>query len=142
MNLRQIIKKTQGERMDNSKFVRFSNLKAGYDKQGFAYIYAKSWSTHHYNEEGRVVKNLDRYKYVTYIKFLDQKLNVDVSCSCADFMFRWEYALNKKGAAEIYYSNGQPAVTTNPKSIAAPCKHLIAMARTIQDKVPGLSKVF
>ncbi len=60
------------------------------------------------------------------------KSYVRVSCSCGDWWSHWEYAVNKKGAAEIKYSNGEPPVVTNPSMIPGMCKHLYALARIIQ----------
>lgn len=65
-------------------------------------------------------------KYVTHIDFLNKK-DVKVSCSCPDFWARWEYALHKRGAADIVYSNGEPPVVRNPRMYPGCCKHLIAL---------------
>lgn len=50
-----------------------------------------------------------------------------VSCSCKDFKYRWEYANAQSQNAEIKYSNGQPALVTNPKNKKQLCKHLYAI---------------
>lgn len=57
---------------------------------------------------------------------------VKVSCSCGDWWSHWEYAVNKRGAADIKYSNGEPPVVQNPTQIPGMCKHLYALARLIQ----------
>lgn len=53
--------------------------------------------------------------------------NVKVSCDCEWFMYYCEYALSKWGAANIKFSNGEPAYTTNPGNVALICKHLYAL---------------
>lgn len=47
-----------------------------------------------------------------------------VSCDCERFTFQWEYALTKKGASSIRFSNGDAPVSTNPRLKAAACKHV------------------
>lgn len=47
-----------------------------------------------------------------------------VSCDCDRFQFTWEYALAKKGASSIRFSNGEPPVEKNPRLHAAGCKHV------------------
>lgn len=43
---------------------------------------------------------------------------------------------HKHGAADIYYSNGQPARITNPKNLPFLCKHLVALYLKIANKLP------
>lgn len=52
-----------------------------------------------------------------------------VSCECDRFMYYFEYALMKKGAAKVKYSNGEPPVVTNPNLITGMCKHLISLSK-------------
>ena len=51
------------------------------------------------------------------------------SCNCSRFMYVWEYALMRKGAAKIIFGNGEPPHQTNPHMLASGCKHLIALCR-------------
>lgn len=53
--------------------------------------------------------------------------HVKVSCSCEFFMYNSEYALHKWGAANIRYSNGEPATFTNSDNFPILCKHLYAL---------------
>jgi hypothetical protein len=50
---------------------------------------------------------------------------VKVSCDCGFFWSHCEVALNKKGAADIKFSNGKPPVEKNPAMIPLVCKHLV-----------------
>ena len=56
---------------------------------------------------------------------------VIVSCSCEDYMFRWEYANAAHGASRIIYGNGDPPEYTNPLLAYGLCKHLVALAKKI-----------
>lgn len=50
--------------------------------------------------------------------------DVKVTCDCERFTFYYEYALAKKGAADIIQSTGEKPTTTNPSMKAGLCKHL------------------
>lgn len=52
---------------------------------------------------------------------------VKVSCTCKRFLYYYEYVLSQKGAADIIYSNGDPALSTNPSGYLGVCKHLLAV---------------
>lgn len=79
----------------------------------------------------------DTVKYSTSLTFIKGDKAV-LSCSCDDFMYRWEYALAKKGGAEIKYSNGEAPGNSNPTLIAGCCKHVIALYNKLQaeEKIP------
>lgn len=47
-----------------------------------------------------------------------------VSCTCAFFLYRCEFALARVGSSSIVHSNGQPARHTNPRNIPYVCKHV------------------
>lgn len=50
--------------------------------------------------------------------------NIKVSCDCERFTFYFEYALWKRKAADIIYSNGEQPLVTNPSHRMGVCKHL------------------
>jgi intein/homing endonuclease len=54
--------------------------------------------------------------------------------NCEAFMFWCEYALYKKKASDIYFSNGKPPVVRNPKMIPYPCKHIYKLGTAILAK--------
>lgn len=60
---------------------------------------------------------------------------VKCSCTCPYFVF-WgcEVPLNKRGAANIKYSNGAPPVIRNPTSKRRFCKHGLALMRLIRQR--------
>ena len=49
---------------------------------------------------------------------------IKVSCTCEYFTYVCEYALHKKGAADIIHSNGEPPKNTNPSLVPTVCVHL------------------
>lgn len=70
------------------------------------------------------------------LKISDRKQKVMVSCECENYMFMWEYANAKHGAAKLIYGNGEPPSFTNPGEVAGLCKHATAVAnRVIQEKL-------
>ena len=135
LTLKQIVQKTDPVRIANSKFVRIIKFKSGYTPRGTGYAACQSYSTHHYDSKGRRVINPDKTKYVTVVEFLDKKLHVNVSCSCSDFMYSFEVALHKKGAADIEYSNGMSPDVRNPAHTTACCKHLVQLYFRIRNKL-------
>lgn len=60
--------------------------------------------------------------------------HVKVACDCEYFLYICEYALNRKGAADIKYSNGKPPTTTNPTLIPTMCVHLVKFCKVVQQK--------
>jgi hypothetical protein len=63
-----------------------------------------------------------------------------VQCDCERFKFTWEYALAKVGASRIFYSNGEPPVSTNPRLYPACCKHLYFCLNDLLKKKGGISR--
>lgn len=65
----------------------------------------------------------------------DTKFNkqdrIKVSCACEFHCFYSEYALWTWGAANIRYSNGQPANVRNPSNMPIVCKHMMAVLNGI-----------
>jgi len=117
----------------NARFVKVVAFKKGYNRLGQATAIAKTYTPLEFNSAKTVVRSRDLNRYVSSIVFLDKKLNVKVSCSCPDFLFRWEYPLYANGAADIVYGNGDPANTTNPGNVPGMCKHLIALRVLIKN---------
>lgn len=79
--------------------------------------------------KGQVKRN----RYKTEIKWVSDK-HVMLSCSCYDFMYRWEYALAKRGASVIRYCNGEHPDAANPRLIPGCCKHLVHLYGHLEDK--------
>ena len=142
LTLPQIVQRTAGRRKESAKYVKIVYVKKGWDSLGRGFVACASYSTKIWSPlKQRFVKNTTGpngkpRRYVTVIVFLDPRLHVISSCSCADFKYRWEVALNHKQAAEIEYSNGELPVIRNPSMRAAQCKHLIALYWHIEPHLP------
>lgn len=117
INLATIIRNIDWGRQERAEYVRLVSVKYGRSRQtGQPKGVAKAFS----RREGSDATN----RYTCVVNCLDGASNVSVSCSCPDFCFKWEYALHKHGAADIIYSTGQPAATTNPGNKPGVCKHV------------------
>lgn len=138
MIIQDLFRRTDADRKFLAKYVRLIQTKIGYTPDGYGFVAAKTQSTHHVDRHGFLVRTpvSQRNTYATIITFIDHKLNVRVSCSCHDFMYRQEYALFKRKAAEITYSNGEPALTTNPTNKPYMCKHLCALYMKHAKQIP------
>ena len=142
LTLPQIVKRVNKRRHESAKYVKIIHMKKGYDSLGRGFVASASYSTKvfdHYRQKfvkNKTGKDGKPNRYVTVIIFLDTYLHVIVSCSCADFKYRWEVALNHKQAADIEYSNGELPVIRNPSMRPAQCKHLVALFNRIKDQLP------
>lgn len=64
------------------------------------------------------------------------KQRVMVSCQCENYIYMWEYANAKHGAAKIIYGNGEAPNFTNPGEVPGLCKHATAVTnRILQEKL-------
>lgn len=115
----QIIKLTPKDRQRLATTVKILKAKKGYDEQGRYILAAVTHSTE--DALGRRIPSSQVVKYVSTVTYLDKKNHVLLSCSCPDFMYRFEVALNKKGAAVIEYSNGKRPRITNSEEVPGAC---------------------
>lgn len=134
LNLPQLVKLSEPLRKVNSKFVKVVGYKTGMDKKGIPTAVAKTYTDLEYNVHHKVVRTSST-RYISSVKFLDRKHKwVQVSCSCPDYLYRWEYANHMHGASEIIFGNGEPAGATNPENRPGLCKHLLALRKIIKDR--------
>lgn len=139
MQFLRLARRTTAKRKEASKYVTFLQAKRGYTREGYAFVAVQSHSTHEWNEStGRFERTNTRPKYVTIVTIVDHRSNCIVSCSCADFKYRWEVALNLHDAAEIEYSNGELPVIRNPQLEPRFCKHLYRLAQAIGPQINKL----
>jgi hypothetical protein len=131
LTFKEILTRTPGNRVELSQFVKITYLKFGNSRKlGVPKAICQSYS----QDKDRAGK-VKKFKYVTMMEFYaDSK--VKVSCSCADHLYRWEYALVRKKASYFTYSNHEKPVETNPRLIPACCKHVIALYKSL--KLKGL----
>ncbi|QBQ74619.1 hypothetical protein BcepSauron_239 [Burkholderia phage BcepSauron] len=143
LTLPQIAQRTSARRKESAKYVKITYQKRGWDSLGRGYVACASYSTKIWDPYKRKYVRNTRgpggkpRRYVTVIVFLDPRLHVAVSCSCPDFRYRWEVALNRKQAAEIEYSNGELPVIRNPRMTTSSCKHLFKLYETIKPQLPA-----
>ncbi len=130
LTIRMILANCTRDRLLLARDVTIKTVTEGHDKgTGGPVVRAKTTSL-------RDAKGKRRDKpptYTTEVRGLDSgkplsRQYVEVACSCEDFVFGgWEYALNKRGAAQIRYGNGEPPVEKNPRLVPGACKHLIRL---------------
>jgi len=94
------------------------------------------YATIYDRETAKELGKIRRHKL--YIRAIDgpaHKLSagnhVVVSCSCENFLYVDEVALNKKDAANIRYSNAKLPVETNPLMVPQCCKHLFRLGSSV-----------
>ena len=140
MTMKQIQANTPRDRKILVPYVSITHLKKKQtkpDRRRILQAITSSTGAPH-PRSGQVLKKKEKNRYITYVEALQGdskplgKSYIKVSCECGDFWSHWEYALNRRGAADIEYSNGEPPVVTNPTLIAGACKHIMAMFQLIQ----------
>jgi hypothetical protein len=122
----RILRATLPDRIDKSAYVKLTSVKTGVSKSsGKRKIIAQAVSIDK--------KSPDRVKYNASLEFHGDD-RVKLSCSCSDFLFRWEYALTQKGGADIVYGDGDPPDDKNPSQKPGCCKHLVALIFVAQER--------
>lgn len=120
----QIMKNVDFGRQERAEYVKVIGLKTGKSKKtGLFKAISKAYSRKQGAERG--------YTYACAVTQLDKKGNVRVSCSCPDFLFRYEFVLWRKGAADIYYCNGE--APQQPKKPGC-CKHLVMTFKSVFER--------
>jgi len=131
MTMREIMEKTPANRRIKAKVVKIKKIKVRKNVDGYPEVVAKTASTE--TPTGEPKTPMHQSNYVTAIEVYPKK-KVVVSCSCADFLYTWEVALKKKGAARIEYSNGKSPKDRNPGMIPGCCGHLYALGKYLISK--------
>lgn len=136
LNLEQLLKRTPKDRIDSAAGVKILSPVSRSIIKKNPVLKADVFSA--VNPKGERVAKPTKYKLrVENLDGADSKFsegNLKVSCTCSDFWATWEYALNKKGAADIKYCNGQPPDIKNPRRIPGVCKHLYRFLKSIKSK--------
>lgn len=142
LTMPQIIRGVDYRRRESAKYTKIIYQKRGWDSRGLGFVACKSYSTKEWdpNKQRYVPNPRIKSRYVTVIIFLDQRLHVEVGCSCPDFRYRQEVALNHKRAAEVLYSNGELPKIRNPQMKVYCCKHLYKLWQTILPEIPKVPK--
>ena len=134
MKMDTLYRKTDRRRKINARLVIIQYYRAGRDEKGYPTAIARTHSPLEYTVHRKVIPALDRKaRYVTSIKFKDKQMNVHVSCSCQDYMYRTEFLNAQAGAGEIIYGNGEPPTKVDNPGVRM-CKHLIALRDLVKKK--------
>jgi hypothetical protein len=134
MKMDKLLKNTDAMRRANAKFVKVVNYKAGRDKDKRPTAMAKTYTPHKYNLHYHVVNDPDKKRYVSAITFLNPQLDVEVTCSCPDYVFSGaEYNNAQVGASKIRYGNGEPPDATKSDRPSL-CKHLVALRALVKER--------
>lgn len=133
-SLKELIRNTPRLFMNNAVDVEAHKYKSLFTKAGRRAVKGIMVT----NDPWRPDK-VKRY-HETYIVGLDKNgekkplykhKRVLAQCTCENYVFTWEYANARCGAAYLIYSNGEPPVWTNPGMAVGLCKHLIALAKIV-----------
>jgi hypothetical protein len=136
MTVDRLLAKTRPQQIELSQNVVIKNVRFRHHKKSLnPVILCETYS----KKTGKGASGYD--KYVTYIEALHSKKGakfsqtfVKVGCSCPFFTFFAEVALAKHGAADVFFSNGDPPVVRNPKERPLLCKHLVKLVGRVKDK--------
>lgn len=127
LSLKQLLKATPSLMKSNSEDVVIKTLRTAKTKAGLPGVRSKTTTItkrpSHVYDTSFVGKEMG--------KPISSQKHVIASCSCDNFCYYWEVALNHWGSAVIKYSNGDHPDVTNPGLHPGLCKHLYKLGRTI-----------
>lgn len=133
-SLKELIRDTFKICINNAVDVEAHRYRSAKTKAGRKAVKGIMWT----NDPFRPDK-VRRY-HETYIVGLDKNgedkplykhKRVLVQCTCENYVYWWEYANARCGAAYLIYSNGEPPVWTNPGMSVGLCKHLVALSKIV-----------
>jgi len=75
-----------------------------------------------------------RVRIYETIPYKSNKAETWVDCTCNDFRYRWDYALNKKGSSGRLHAKKKAPKITNPDELAGTCKHVYAAMQWLKNK--------
>lgn len=138
MAARDILAKTLPRTLGGARYVVIDQAEPKVLRGGFAALKCRTFTTH--DLDGKPKSERKKYATVVYATEPDTRLyasRLKVSCSCdAHVYWGGEYALWRKGAADIKYGNGDPPDVRNPRLVPWACKHIAAvLGHVIRKKV-------
>ncbi len=137
LTMRQIRKATPSSIFGNHEYSRVVKMSRGRTKAGARFVRALTCSP--WDNNGFRRANPPQYSTsVVVVGTRAKKVAIKsawlmfdyikCSCSCPYFTFYGcEVELWKRGAADIYYSNGKDPIVRNPAERPWACKHLLAL---------------
>jgi hypothetical protein len=137
LTAREILADTTPRTQNASRWVVISQAEPKVLKGGYPALKMRTYSTHDVDGNVKAAKP-QTYQTTVYATEQAKRLHVaklKVACSCDAHVF-WggEYALAKRGAADIKYGNGDAPVVRNPNNIPWACKHIAKALRQIVSK--------
>ncbi len=138
LSLRELIKASDPLRMERANYVvHVKTPKRLKTPKGLPAVEAVAW----YEDLLRPNSTEAKTEYKVQVVGLDSQTlpicrqkRVLVSCSCADWVYRWEYANAVHGATRVIYGNGQAPRMTNAGNAYGLCKHTLGLADLIMEK--------
>lgn len=118
------------ERIERVSNVKVTQVKRGVSRSAGTVRFIARTRTPE-SRGGRVVL----VPYVTSLDFFTPKF-ARISCSCDDFWATWEWALAKRGNAEVIYGNGDPPDARNPRYTPGCCVAEGSLIPTTRGLVP------
>lgn len=128
--MKQVIKNSPANRREKANFVMIKKVKLKTLPNGAPLVMAQTSSKVTSTGKGKPGGSINTY--VTSVEVRGKY--VILSCSCPDFMFTWEFALNKQKAARIEYCNGEHPAERNPTLLAGTCCHSIRLGERMMDE--------
>ena len=131
MKIYALVNASDRMRKANAGLVRVLAYKEGKNKRGEPVAMARTYTPKELNVHRKIVDAKDKNRYVSSIAFKDRALNVRVSCSCPDYMYRFEWPNAQAGAGDIIYGNGEVPEVYLSRGL---CKHLLALRAVLKSR--------
>jgi len=137
LTAREILDKTTARVQSAARYAVIEAAEPRLLRGGFAALKTVTYSTADADGVPKTAPG-KRYKTTVYATESGVRLHrarLKVACSCdAHVYWGGEYALWRKGAADLHYGNGEPPRVRNPKLIPWACKHIARVLRQILNK--------
>lgn len=118
--------KQKSGRVQITRFRKTQDITFG--KDSFGPFYKVAWQARS-GGGGKGIKH-----HVCSVRFYDRlgtTSKVVAECDCADFKYRWDYALFLRDSSDLAHANSQKPRITNPTVRGGLCKHLLRVVQII-----------
>lgn len=135
ISIKQILRNRTADVISFGREVIIESMKEGKSAKGFPTVRVMCW------HRDPLRPFATRRDHEVTVVGLDNQTDpitsqskVYLSCDCEDWVFRWEYAVAKRGGTRVLYGNGDAPVMTNPTEVPGCCKHLSCVLEMMQRK--------
>ena len=136
LTARQMMRATPYAMKENARHVRVRSIKRLRTSKGrFAFVSTMTDPDHAWQEQPHH-QRIDVLRPRGESDIFDKGSRLKVSCDCGNFLYTWEVALARRGAADIVYSNGRWPKVTNPQGVPGVCKHLYRLFAHLKTQGP------